>query len=84
VFGWLPVRMPAVGRARPAAGTLGVRRGVVPGERGGLALGGPTQRLHLGAQALVGLPQPLALHLQPLVVRNQPLAFGLQALLLVT
>jgi hypothetical protein len=84
VLGWLPVRMPAVSRARPAAGTLGITRGVVPGERGGLALGGSAQRLHLGAQALVGLPQPLALGPQPPVLPTQPLAFGLQALLLVT
>ncbi len=84
VLGWLPVRVPAVGRARLAPGRFGVGRAVVPGERGGLALGGPAQRLDLGAQALVGLPQPLALDPQPLVVRNQPLAFGLQALLLIT
>jgi hypothetical protein len=55
---WLPVRVPAVGRARLAPGKFGVGRAVVPGERGGLvALGGPAQRLHL-AQALAGLPQP--------------------------
>ena len=47
-LGWLPVRVPAVSRAGLAPGTLGIRREVVPGERGGLALAGPAQRLHLG------------------------------------
>jgi hypothetical protein len=74
--GWLAVRVPAVGRAGLAPGTPGIRRGVLPGERGGLALAGPAQRLHLGTQALVGLPESLTLG-------PQPLAFGLQAPLLV-
>jgi len=82
LLGWLPVRVPAVGRAGLAPGTLGIRRGVVPGERGGLTLAGPAQRLHLGPQPLVGLPQPLTLGPQPLVLPTQPLAFGLHALLL--
>jgi len=47
-LGWLPVRVPAVSRAGLAPGTLGIRREVVPGERRGLALAGPAQRLHLG------------------------------------
>jgi hypothetical protein len=82
-LGWLPVRVAAVGRAGLAPGTLGVGHGVAPGERGGLALGRPLQRLHLRAQPLVDLPQPIALHAQPLVDLPQPLAFGLQPLLLV-
>jgi hypothetical protein len=82
-LGWLPVRVPAVGRAGLAPGTLGIRLRVVPGERGGLPLAGPAQRLHLGPQPLVGLPEPLTLGPQPLVLPAQPLAFVLQALLLV-
>jgi hypothetical protein len=82
-LGWLPVCVPAMGRTRLAPGTLGSRLGVVPGERGGLALAGPAQRLHLGPQPVVDLPEPLTLHPQPLVLPAQPLAFSLQALLLV-
>jgi hypothetical protein len=67
-LGWLPVRVAAVGRAGLAPGTPGISLGVLPGERGGLALGSPAQRLHLTAQPLVGLPQPLALGPQPLVL----------------
>jgi hypothetical protein len=81
-LGRLPVRMPAVGRAGPAPGTLGLGLGLAPGERGSLTLGRPAQRLHLGAQPLVGLPEPLALHPQPVVLLTQPLAFGLQPLVL--
>src|SRR5512132_91261 len=79
----LPVRVPAVGRAGLAPGTLGISLGVVPGERGGLPLAGPAQRLHLSPQPLVGLPEPLTFGPQPPVLPAQPLAFVLQALLLV-
>ena len=82
-LGWQPVRVPPMGRARLAPGTFGIRLGVLPGERGGLPLAGPAQRLHLGPQALVSLPESLTLGPQPLVLPAQPLAFGLQALLLV-
>jgi hypothetical protein len=67
-LGWLPVRVPAVGRAGLTPGTLGISLGVALGERGGLPLGSPAQPLHLTAQPLVGLPQPLALGPQPLVL----------------
>jgi hypothetical protein len=81
-LGRAPVRMPAMGRARLAPGTFGSRLGVPPGERGGLPLAGPAQRLHLGPQPLVGLPEPLTLDSQPLVGLPEPLALGLQPLLL--
>jgi hypothetical protein len=59
---------------RPAcAGPLGVGLGLAPGERGGLPLGRPPQRLQLAAQARVDLLEPFTLGLQAL-----PL--GLQAL----
>jgi hypothetical protein len=58
-LGWLPVRVPAVGRAGLAPGALGVGPRVAPGEWGGLALGGAAQVLDLGPQPLVGRPQPL-------------------------
>ena len=81
-LGRLPVRVSAVGRARPAPGPLGLGLGLTPGERGSLPLGCPAQRLHLGPQPLVGLPEPLTLHPQPVVLLAQPLTFGLQPLVL--
>jgi hypothetical protein len=47
-LGWLPVRVPAVGRAGLTPGTLGISLRVALGERGGLPLAGPAQPLHLG------------------------------------
>ena len=82
VLGRAPVGAGAIGRAGLAAGTLGVGDGVAFGERGGLALGRPAQRLHLTAQPLVDLLEPFAFGPQPLVLPTQPLAFGLQPLLL--
>jgi hypothetical protein len=75
--GRVPVSAGPIGRAGPAAGTLGVGRRVVLGERRGLALGRPAQRLHLTAQPLVDLLEPFAFGPQPLVLPAQPLAFGL-------
>jgi hypothetical protein len=82
VLGWTPVGTGAVGRTRLAAWALGVGRGGVFGERGGLALGRSAQRLDLATQPLVDLPQPLVLPAQPLTLSLQPRAFGLQPLLL--
>jgi hypothetical protein len=82
VLGWAPLGAGAVGRARPAPRPLGVGHRVALGERGGLALGRPAQRLYLTAQPLVGLLEPFALGPQPLVLHAQPLVFGLRPLLL--
>jgi hypothetical protein len=82
VLGRTAVGAGAVGRAGPPPRPLGVGRGVTLGERSGLALGHPAQRLHLTAQPFVDLLEPFALGPQPLVLDAQPLAFGLQPLLL--
>jgi len=57
-------------------------RGIALGERRRLALGRPTQRLHLTAQPFVQFLEPFARGPQPLVLAAEPLAFGLQPLLL--
>jgi hypothetical protein len=77
VLGRTAVGAGAVGRAGPPPRPLGVGRGVTLGDRSGLALGHPAQRLHLTAQPFVVLLEPFALGPQPLVLDAQPLAFGL-------
>jgi hypothetical protein len=71
-LGRSPVGTATVGRTRLAARTLGIGHWVALGERGGLALGRPAQRLHLATQPFVDLPQPLPLGPQPLVLPTQP------------
>jgi hypothetical protein len=86
-----PVPPSPVRRTRPTPGTLRVRRGVTLGQRGGLPLGRPAQRLDLAPQPLVGLPEAFTLALKAIVLAAQPLTFslkppplGLQPLLLLT
>jgi hypothetical protein len=82
VLGRAPVGAGAVGRTWLAPRPLGVGHRVALGEGRRLALGRPTQRLHLTAQPLVDLLEPFTLGPQPLVLPTQPLTFGFQPLVL--
>jgi hypothetical protein len=78
VLGRAAMRAGSIRGARLAARALGVGYRVALGERRGLALGRPAQRLDLRPQPLVGLLEPLTLSPQPLVLDAQPLLLGLQ------